>query len=760
MNPVSQFLSYLGQKITQHTHFAIFTSLAVIVTLIFGVLHLQLVGAVGNIFDPQSQYVKDFQDFTETYESLEREIVIVIENDDILSDESRNEISNLHLELEFLDDVNSVISIASLRDAPQKIDSMGQLIADDNFAKYGKELIQQKLYEHPIARHRLISADGKKSMILIGLKSVGERNASLQEINDQAAALAARELQHSQFYFTGFLAVSAEIVSAILHDQIYFVLGGATLGFIFGFLFFRHFSLVMATAVPSILSILITLGAMGWAGISVNVMTNVVPTIIMVIAFADSMHMVDAMRNRLELGESREQAVIYAMKVVGPACVFTSLTTSIAFLSLTFADTPLVAEFGRAAAMGTFLALFASLILSCLICLYLGRVFPVKIKAGAAPSNGIIHQILSDLSRSIGGFSIKHAKKTIAIGSLLLIGSGYIHFLNEPEYRYSENLPANNHATQAIKTVDQDLGGMNGFYYVVSRQDGAVIDFDAPSLLPILTQLDQLVENTPTHSSHSSVIQVMNWLGEGAQKPSINDLLENLPAKFTRRFIAPDQKSIIIIAFTADLGARVLRPFLRDMRAAAKKIVAQDPEYKLMLTGLAAMSAEESYAMIGELNSGLLIAMVIIILLMGIVFRSGFYALASILPNLLPIVAGGALLYFIADGLQFTTVIALTIAFGIAVDDSIHFLYQYRQNIKHMDAAGAIDDALKRVGPVLMATTFMLSAGLGLMFFSDLPQMNLFGVTIIFILNVALLADIAILPSIFYIMDRKKNLKE
>ena len=759
MNPVSQFLTYIGEKITQYTKLAIFASLAVIITLIFGVLHLQLVGAVGNIFDPQSQYVQDFEDFAQTYDSLEREIIIVIENDDILSDESRNEISNLHLELEFLDNVNSVISIASLRDAPQKPNSMGQLIADDNFAKYGKDLIHQKLYEHPIARHRLISEDGTKSMILIGLKSNGQRSLSLQEINDQARALATQELTLGQFYFTGFLAVSAEIVSAILHDQIYFVAGGATLGFIFGFLFFRHFTLVMATAIPSILSILITLGAMGWAGISVNVMTNVVPTIIMVIAFADSMHMVDAMRNRLELGESPKQAVIYAMKVVGPACVFTSLTTSIAFLSLTFADTPLVAEFGRAAAMGTFLALFASLILSCLICLSLGRLFPIKVKTDAAPSNGILHRKMSDLSRAIGGFSVRNPKSVIVAGVLLLAVSGSIHFLNQPEYRYSENLPTNNLATQAIKIVDQELGGVNGLYYVVSRRDGVKIDFDDPSLLPILTALDQLVGDATTHSSHSSIIQIVNWLSEDTEKLSINDLLSNLPPEFSGRFIAPDRKSIIINAFTRDLGARALRPFLRDMRARAEKIVAQNPDYKLMLTGLAAMSAEESYAMIGELNSGLLIAMVIIIILMGVVFRSGFYALASILPNLLPIVAGGALLYFIADGLQFTTVIALTIAFGIAVDDSIHFLYQYRQNIKTMDAAQAIDEVLKRVGPVLMATTFMLSAGLCLMFLSDLPQMNLFGITIIFILNVALLADIAILPSIFYIKDHIRKQK-
>ncbi|MBL1242221.1 MAG: hypothetical protein COB13_010255 [OCS116 cluster bacterium] len=140
MNPVSQFLTYIGETITQFTKTAIFVSLAIVVSLIFGVLQLQLVGSVGNIFDPQSQYVRDFEAFSQTYDSLEREIVIVIENDDILSDVNRNEISNLHLELEFLDDVNGVISIASLRDAPQKTNSMGQLIADDNFANMANNL--------------------------------------------------------------------------------------------------------------------------------------------------------------------------------------------------------------------------------------------------------------------------------------------------------------------------------------------------------------------------------------------------------------------------------------------------------------------------------------------------------------------------------------------------------------------------------------------------------------------------------------------
>lgn len=757
MNPVSQFLNFVGEKLTKHIVYFSLSALVFIVAVTFGITKLELVGSVGNIFDPKSQYVMEFEDFAVDYGSLEREIIIVIENDDILDETVRNEISNLHLELEFLDNVSTVVSIASLRDAPGKVNGLGQLMADENFEKYGKQAILEKLYEHPIARHRLISKDATKTMILLGLKPINERDSTLKQINALARSLAENELKSSQFYFTGFLAVSAEIVEAILRDQIIFVAGGAVLGFIFGYLFFRHFTLVMATAVPAILSIILSLGAMGWVGISVNVMTNVVPTIIMVIAFADSMHMVDAVRGRLELGDTPKQAVIYAMRVIGPACLFTSLTTSVAFLSLSFAQTPIVAQFGQAAAMGTFLALFTSLLLSCIICLTLGRFFPVKVKVSKAPNNGILHYKMSEFSRFMGRLSIRHAKKIIFVGSGLLLIATYVHFLNQPQYRYSEILPSNNPAAHAIQIVDKNLGGIDSFYYVITRKDGAAIDFEAAGLMPMLTELDELIATTDLHSSHSSIIQILKWLEADVDGATVEDILQTLPAEFSSRFVSPARKSVVITAFSADLGAAKLRPFLRDMRMKTAKIIAKTPEYNLMITGLAAMSAEESFSMIGELNSGLLIAMVIIILLMGIVFKSVFYAFASILPNLLPIVAGGALLYFIGDGLQFTTVIALTIAFGIAVDDSIHFLYQYRQNIKIYDAETAIDMTLKRVGPVLIATTFMLSAGLGLMFLSELPQMQLFGIVIIFILNVALLADIAILPSIFYIKDKKKH---
>ena len=246
MNPASRFLNQFGLKLVNYPKTIGLLTLSLVLLLAAGILQILVVGSVGNIFIPQSKYVIEFEQFIDQFGALEREIIIVIEADDILSETMRNEISNLHLELEFLDEVSSVISIASLRDSPNATPNMGLIIADDNFAKYGADTIQQKLYEHPLAQHRLISEDGKKTVMLLGLKPHDDLDSTLGEINQKARQLAAQEIKSGKYYFSGFLAVSAEIVTAILQDQIFFVVAGAILGLIFGYIFFRHFTLIMS----------------------------------------------------------------------------------------------------------------------------------------------------------------------------------------------------------------------------------------------------------------------------------------------------------------------------------------------------------------------------------------------------------------------------------------------------------------------------------------------------------------------------------
>ena len=121
----------------------------------------------------------------------------------------------------------------------------------------------------------------------------------------------------------------------------------------------------------------------------------------------------------------------------------------------------------------------------------------------------------------------------------------------------------------------------------------------------------------------------------------------------------------------------------------------------------------------------------------------------AFVPNLLPILGTELYLWITGAGLQLTTVIALTIAFGIAVDDTIHFLANYRRarnsGYGHVDA---VERTLEHVGPALIATTLILCAGTFIVIFSALPQVALFGTLTVLTLLLALAGDLVILPAI------------
>lgn len=166
------------------------------------------------------------------------------------------------------------------------------------------------------------------------------------------------------------------------------------------------------------------------------------------------------------------------------------------------------------------------------------------------------------------------------------------------------------------------------------------------------------------------------------------------------------------------------------------------------VAGFNVLTSFASTDIIGSLRNGLTIAVVVNIFIIGLAFRSWRVAVVSIVPNFMPILGTELYLYLSGDGLQLTTVIALTIAFGIAVDDTIHFLATYnRARAEGHDPVESVDMTLDRIGPALVATTLILCAGTFIVVFSALPQVALFGTLTVLTFILALLGDLLILPS-------------
>ena len=164
------------------------------------------------------------------------------------------------------------------------------------------------------------------------------------------------------------------------------------------------------------------------------------------------------------------------------------------------------------------------------------------------------------------------------------------------------------------------------------------------------------------------------------------------------------------------------------------------------MTGLAAIAARNSADMIGKLNRGLTMEVAFVAAFIGLAFRSAVVMLVSILPAIFPIVLSGTLLWTMGEGLQFASVVALTVSFGLGLSATIHFLNRLRLEHKPDEDPGiGVQRATVLVGPALILTSVVLACGLAVTVFSDLPSLRLFGWLSAFAMLAALVADLTIL---------------
>jgi len=146
-----------------------------------------------------------------------------------------------------------------------------------------------------------------------------------------------------------------------------------------------------------------------------------------------------------------------------------------------------------------------------------------------------------------------------------------------------------------------------------------------------------------------------------------------LPKYLVRRFISADQNAVVVTGRVPDIDASQIRPIVNSLNRALDGIRVHDPGYRISVTSLAAVAARNSATMIEKLNRGLTVEAVFVAAFIGVAFRSVQAMLASILPAVFPIVVAGTLLWALGDGLQFASVVALTVSFGLGLSATIHF---------------------------------------------------------------------------------------
>jgi predicted RND superfamily exporter protein len=727
---------------------------------VFGYNRLKVEDSLTELFRTDTPEFHTYETLTERFPSSEFDVLVVIEGEELLTRPALQTLRDLVLELQFVEEQRGIVSMFSARQPPSKEDAIppplfpAELPEGEAF-----DALIKKVRENEILRDKLLSPDGTLSLIVIALDRQAVREQGLRAVVGEIERLVEDSLQGTGLtaQLSGAPVMQLEIRNAVERDRLIYNGLGFAIGALIALVFFRRLSLVAIAAGPPALAILWSLGALGWMNFRLNLFLNVMSPLIMVMAFSDTMQITFAMRDRLVAGDDKRTALRFAILRVGPACVLTVATAAASFITLLISDSALIRTFGAAGALSTAIAYVAVITLVPLLgMLLLGNDHSKLRKDGAGHDRPM--KALRGLCEWIADGVTARPIFFASLSAVLIVTMGAAYLSLEPRYRLADQVPDREQALEASSRLDKKLTGANPVHILIEFERGQ--DVYDPRTLEMIGKVNRLVQRQPKIGNVWSLETLREWMkrSEDYSIAKLKQYVEILPEHLVRRFLAEDGQSVVVTGRVPDIDASRLLPVIDSIDAKLDDIRRQYPGYEISVTGLPAIAARNSADMINQLSRGLSAEMLVVALMIALAFRSIIIGAVAALPGLFPIFASGALLAFTGEGLQFASIVALTVAFGLGLDATIHYLNRLQQEDRPgADPVEVIKRATVLIGPALMLTTIVLACGLAVTVFSDLPSLRLFGRLAAITLIAALIGDLMILPSTMLLIRRLRQ---
>ena len=680
----------------------------------------------GEMYD---RYVK----LQETFGTFENDAYVLVKSPDLTDPDVLERIREMSFDLQLSSYAVGTLSPFSLR-KPTADGGTAPSVPEN---MQTREEVAQALTDlretDPLMRNLILGNLDGVVMILFPdqtlTRGAGEA-AMLAELNDLVSSYRAENID---IELTGPPVWKTEMLDATISDQIKFSVVGFLIGAIVSFICLRSFwGAVLATLTPFISIVWLIGGITAMFG-QFTFLTNIVTTLVLVIAFAESMYFCFTWLRLWRDGMEPNEAISETVTRVTPAAALTSITTMVSFATLIVTQGQGIEEFGISGVIGVAIAYLA-------LVTFLPLAIKLAVRLGFRPPDHMSIAVSAPIP--VARFLVARLPRQLAVAGVIMVAVFFIpHFAMQPRFDFQDFLPSGSQALETAEGIDSGVGGVAPLYVRVPLTEGVENVGDAD-----FERIKKVHEIVESHVGKGKVISAASFTHYADSGFTREQIFSAVGPFLKQRFVTNDNKQAMVTAF---IPTMMRSAEMRELVEATDADLAASGIEDAQVSGLNVLTSFASTDIIASLRNGLSAAVIVNIFVIGFAFRSWRIALIAVVPNLLPILGTEVYLYFSGAGLQMTTVFALTIAFGIAVDDTIHFLATYmRQRQRGFDNATAVDQSLERIGPALVATTLILCAGTFVVIFSSLPQVSLFGTLTVLTLVLALLGDLIILPAI------------
>ncbi|MCB1062865.1 MAG: MMPL family transporter [Verrucomicrobiae bacterium] len=592
-------------------------------------------------------------------------------------------------------------------------------------------LVDSDFIVSPYQNGLLISEDESMTGIRLVLEEFTDNGETLTGIIESVESIAAAHSNDAtRIAVTGLPVQKYEVGKLVRRDQRMFaplsllILGGVLL------FITRRFSGMVFPLLVSVITICWTLGIYSWMGHTLNMITSLLPPVIMTLSVATTIHIyLDWLRST---EEDRFRRITGAVRHLYKPCLFASLTTAIGFLSLLLSHTPAVRHFGIFAALGVGISYFLGV-----IGLAVGLSFlkpPHSDHFHTTQSGSFLDRLL----QATGNLSVNHPWK-IVILTFLVTAVGVIGFQRiESDTDLLHFLGDDSALVQDTEFIDQHLAGVSTIELLVKKADGTPMESTAP-IASFQGALGKIA-----HVRHTlSLADLLPEEAIAAQENGI-PLADIVAGVDVSEYLSDDLEKLRITVSTDSIGTQKGTALVDALRDTARTTLG-DAFVVQPVGGFYRVIVESNQLVISQVKS-FAIALALILLAIGIVFRSFVYTLLAIVPNVVPLLLTAAVMGFTGIALSTGTAMIASVVIGIAVDDTIHYLAAYRRTVRH-HRNEAIRHTTRSTGFVLLSTTMALSAGFWVALFGSFQPTIYFAFLTGMTMWFALVCDLLVLPA-------------
>ena len=711
-----------------------------------------------------------YKSFTDKFGEEGNLIVISVKDSTLFTIEKLNAWNELSHSFKDHEDVSTVIAFGDLQKLKKNKSSrqfyIEPFIKDSISEESELELLQNEIFNNsPFYDKFLINSESKAVRTAINLKTEVVNTVLREQFVNNV--LLPRVSEFEQKYnldvrISGMPYVRTKYSETIKAELGKFLILALIVTSLIFFLFFRSFRATLISIIAVSVGVMWTLGIVGILEYELTVLTAIIPPLIIVIGMPNCIFLINKYQHELNKHGDKSLALQKVITKIGNVTLMTNVTTASGFATFITTDSKLLNEFGLVASLS-----ILSIFILCLL------IIPIVYSFLPKPDEKHLeHQNKKWINNLLNWMVsvVKTKRIEVYIISVMLLALSIIGIYKiEISGSFIDDMPRNTEFFDDILYYEKEFNGILPLeIYIDSKRKKSITKLSTIKKMEIV---ENLITKFPELSRPISVVSLVKYskqafyngnpkyyqvptsqensfiLSYAKNSTSDVDLLNN--------FVDSTGQYTRITTFMKDMKIERMERIEEELNAEIEKVMPSD-RFEVFLTGKAYLFQKGTYFLVENLVWSLGLAVVLISLFMAYLFRNFRMIIISLIPNLLPLLITAGLMGYIGIPIKPSTILIFSIAFGISVDDTIHFLAKYRQELQEnkWQVKKSVYNSVRETGLSMFYTSIVLFFGFSVFIVSNFGGTVALGSLVSGTLLLAMLSNLLLLPSLLLTLDK------